>query len=202
VETTPRYSIPDDPNPGIIGAVYHDGVWISLTRYIPPKPNRAAGSGCFCYFRGTWLGQVTDIENGIRKIHRARSPRFCDMLRKFSALPKPERFEEACRRKPRTYRRDLAMQCARELGTHTESEWVDLQERQQHRCRYCGELRKLTKDHLTPVSRGGSDAIDNITGACLACNTQKNNRTLNEYLRYRRQWVAMKRDEARKKARQ
>lgn len=183
--------IPDDPNPGLIGGVFHEGEWINvLKRYVPPPKQRPNGAGCFCYSIGRWHGNIATKVNGQRKMGYASGKLFCDMLRKFSKLPKPEGFEEACRRKPSTYQRDIAMEMARELGTHTNDEWLAVKERQAHRCRYCGENRPLTKDHLTPISRGGSDAIDNIAGACRQCNTQKNDRTLGEYLRYRRQRAA------------
>lgn len=188
---SPQYQVPDDPNPGLVGGVFHEGEWINvLQRYVPPKRPRPNGSGCFCYYRGRWLGQVTLTEDERAKTKRVSGRLFCDVLRKFSKLPKPEGFEEACRRKPSTYRRDIALELARDLGTHTDAEWIAVQEAQEHRCRYCGVQCKLTRDHLTPISRGGSDSIDNITGACLACNTQKNDRTLSEYLRWRRQRAA------------
>lgn len=37
-----------------------------------------------------------------------------------------------------------------------------------------------TREHLTPRSRGGRGQA-NVVRACLACNTQKGNRTLEEY---------------------
>jgi hypothetical protein len=40
-------------------------------------------------------------------------------------------------------------------------------------------------DHLTPVSRGGTDDLDNLMPTCKACNASKHNKTLDEY----RQWV-------------
>lgn len=51
------------------------------------------------------------------------------------------------------------------------------------RCRYCdaalhgaGEV-----DHLTPVRRGGSGSIGNITIACMPCNRAKLGKTLDEF---------------------
>lgn len=51
-------------------------------------------------------------------------------------------------------------------------------------CLYCGELfspRNLTRDHVIPVSRGGSDSWTNVASACRACNQRKNDRTPAEW---------------------
>lgn len=52
------------------------------------------------------------------------------------------------------------------------------------KCHYCDEpltLRTTTKDHLTPLCRGGSNLIDNLVPACLACNQDKGILTEEEY---------------------
>jgi 5-methylcytosine-specific restriction endonuclease McrA len=51
------------------------------------------------------------------------------------------------------------------------------------RCQYCGQKRaapELTLDHITPRSRGGRSAPDNLATACVACNTRKGSRTPEE----------------------
>lgn len=55
--------------------------------------------------------------------------------------------------------------------------------RDRHRCQYCGQRRaaaELTLDHITPRSRGGRNAPDNLATACVACNTRKGSRTPEE----------------------
>lgn len=54
-------------------------------------------------------------------------------------------------------------------------------------CQYCGRsasaLRPreaLTRDHLVPLSRGGTNAWTNVTTACSTCNTRKANRLPHE----------------------
>lgn len=52
------------------------------------------------------------------------------------------------------------------------------------RCHYCENpltLKTTTKDHLTPLCRGGSNLIDNIVPCCLACNQAKGTMTEEEY---------------------
>lgn len=58
------------------------------------------------------------------------------------------------------------------------------------RCFYCCKPLSLlaapgaliaSKDHKTPVSRGGSDLIDNIVPACIPCNSRKGDMTEEEF---------------------
>jgi 5-methylcytosine-specific restriction endonuclease McrA len=59
--------------------------------------------------------------------------------------------------------------------------------RDRYRCQYCGrtaaELRpreSLTRDHLIPLSRGGTNEWTNVVAACSPCNTRKGNRMPDE----------------------
>jgi 5-methylcytosine-specific restriction endonuclease McrA len=47
-------------------------------------------------------------------------------------------------------------------------------------CLYCGEhflVADLSRDHVTPLSRGGSDTWTNVVTACRRCNNHKAGRT-------------------------
>lgn len=48
-----------------------------------------------------------------------------------------------------------------------------------HKCVRCGEddLKKLTLDHITPVSRGGGDGDENLQTMCRRCNILKGSKT-------------------------
>lgn len=55
--------------------------------------------------------------------------------------------------------------------------------RDRYRCQYCGrsmaDLKPregLTRDHLIPLSRGGTNDWSNVVTACASCNTRKANR--------------------------
>jgi 5-methylcytosine-specific restriction endonuclease McrA len=46
------------------------------------------------------------------------------------------------------------------------------------RCYYCGLERKLTQDHVVPLSKGGSHSKDNVVAACRSCNSSKGDRLI------------------------
>ena len=49
-----------------------------------------------------------------------------------------------------------------------------------HLCMYCGQRfpsSQLSRDHVTPLSRGGRDAWNNVVTACRRCNNMKAWRT-------------------------
>ena len=37
-------------------------------------------------------------------------------------------------------------------------------------------MKRLTMDHITPISKGGAHTASNIVPACQSCNSKKNNR--------------------------
>jgi len=69
-------------------------------------------------------------------------------------------------------------------GSFTREEWNVLCARYEYRCLCCGEHKKLTADHIVPVSLGGSSNIDNIQPLCGSCNAKKRTQTID----YRPQW--------------
>lgn len=50
------------------------------------------------------------------------------------------------------------------------------------KCRYCGEANTLLEcDHVVPVSRGGSNELENLVTACKPCNRSKGAKLLTEW---------------------
>lgn len=77
---------------------------------------------------------------------------------------------------------------ARAIGTHTPKEWWTLVRSVKCVCAYCGvktTLFNMEQDHIIPVCRGGSDAIDNLAVACRECNQEKARMTADEYAQWR-----------------
>lgn len=62
------------------------------------------------------------------------------------------------------------------IGSHTLEEWELLKKQYGYKCAICskGEPEiKLEEDHIVPLSRGGSDYIENIQPVCHNCNSAK-----------------------------
>ncbi len=58
-------------------------------------------------------------------------------------------------------------------GSYTTVEWIELLQRWNWTCAYCGGHGALEPDHRVPLARGGSNAIENILPACPRCNQRK-----------------------------
>lgn len=75
---------------------------------------------------------------------------------------------------------------AKAQATHTKSQWEALKIAYDHRCLGCGRQEpniSLAKDHIVPISLGGSDHILNIQPLCKSCNSAK----LDKVIDYRKQ---------------
>ena len=56
----------------------------------------------------------------------------------------------------------------------TNAQWEIIKEQFCHRCAYCGiKPKRLTKDHVIPLIKGGNHTISNIVPACHSCNSKK-----------------------------
>ena len=60
------------------------------------------------------------------------------------------------------------------IGSYTIEEWRERVLQFDNRCAYCGKKsNRLTPDHYIPLSKGGTNFIDNIIPSCLNCNQTK-----------------------------
>lgn len=91
-----------------------------------------------------------------------------------------ERLRHWCRDNPeknRLIKNRRRVRLLSAAGSHTVQQWLSRVEYFGWRCRYCKcELSPstLTKDHVKPLCRGGSDFASNLAPACRSCNSKKN----------------------------
>lgn len=77
------------------------------------------------------------------------------------------------------------------IGTHKPKEWFELKRKYNFCCMGCGisedELKekyketyftKLTRDHIIPINKGGTDFINNIQPLCVSCNAKKRDKII------------------------
>lgn len=90
---------------------------------------------------------------------------------------KIENFDNPKYKSWRKNKRNRAKRAAiKNLGTHTYGDWENLKKQYGYTCPCCGESEpeiSLTQDHIIPLSKGGSDLIENIQPLCLRCNLKK-----------------------------
>jgi 5-methylcytosine-specific restriction endonuclease McrA len=66
-------------------------------------------------------------------------------------------------------------------GKHTRQEWQELKARYEYKCLRCHRQEPeitLTKDHIKPVSKGGTNDISNIQPLCANCAQEKGDQEL------------------------
>ncbi len=83
-----------------------------------------------------------------------------------------------CREHPEHIRakaaRRRACKAAAPINDLTREQWQMIKEHYGFRCVYCGQkMQRLTQDHITPLSQGGSHTLSNVVPACKSCNSRK-----------------------------
>lgn len=88
-----------------------------------------------------------------------------------------------CKNNPEVISHLKSLRYAREknaIGSHTLKQWKELKESYGNMCAFCKADKKLTKDHIIPLTKGGSNYIENIQPLCRNCNSKKNNKIIHE----------------------
>lgn len=110
---------------------------------------------------GYWLGKN---RNGLMQRIRKLSPGNFK-----HGLSKTSEYRVAAQNKRRVLKLNAE-------GSHTLEQWENLKIQHKNQCVFCGEKKKLTIDHIKPLTKGGSDNISNIQPLCKSCNSKKGNK--------------------------
>lgn len=70
-------------------------------------------------------------------------------------------------------KRRLRLLIAKMSGSHTFAQAVQLINSVNGACAICGRTDSPSIDHVVPISKGGSDGVDNLRVLCTSCNSRK-----------------------------
>lgn len=89
-----------------------------------------------------------------------------DNRRKWQAAhPEHSQLKKAARR---------ARKLSAERADLTTAQWSAIKQLYGFRCVYCGASpKRLTQDHIIPLSKGGNHTVSNVVPACHSCNSRK-----------------------------
>lgn len=90
-----------------------------------------------------------------------------------------EENKERCIAKAKVGKSKRRMRIYKNGGSFTEKEWLDLCKKVGGKCVCCGVFEHLSVDHISPISKGGRNDIQNIQPLCLPCNLKKGAKTIN-----------------------
>jgi len=68
----------------------------------------------------------------------------------------------------------------------TKEQWLEILRGALGLCAYCGERKRLSLDHIVPLSDGGEHDVENAAAACKSCNSSKHNASLLLWMARRR----------------
>lgn len=146
---------------------------------------------CYLAYKRDWYKRNSAAERRRMKEYQQRRPEvFRDHMRRKRDL-QPELTRAQTRKWRQANKERVALmdankrarRRARKTGRVTFAEWESLKELWGHRCAFCGRFQiKLTQDHSMPLNRGGIHDISNLLPACRSCNSQKCDKTAEEYV--------------------
>lgn len=111
-----------------------------------------------------------EIKQTSRRYYR-RHPELCQQRNKQWKTKNPEKALQIARAASKTRR---ARKIAAPINDFTAAQWEEMKNAFNHRCAYCHKkCERLTQDHITPLSEGGSHTVSNIVPACRSCNAKK-----------------------------
>ena len=133
--------------------------WLKTSHYNRGK-NHFCSIKCYSLYRKKLSFTDQNSYKGVRKKGESKQVYHRNYCKKH-----PEKISHL---KSRRYARERNA-----TGSHTLQQWNDLKIKSNNKCNMCNKEKILTKDHIIPLSLGGSDFIENIQPLCRSCNSKK-----------------------------
>jgi 5-methylcytosine-specific restriction endonuclease McrA len=130
----------------------------------------------FAKYRKSEKGKVVRLKMNKRYF---KTEKGLETIRRYKKTDKFKAKQQRDNRKSKVRRRTI-LKNLNEF--HTEQEWQECIKRYNNRCACCYGREKLTRDHIIPLTKGGTDDITNIQPLCQPCNSSKNNVIIVTYL--------------------
>jgi 5-methylcytosine-specific restriction endonuclease McrA len=146
------------------------------------------------YYKAPWKTKEEKllVKRAGRKRHYYRHQEKLKKERRQDRADNPEKYRSADAKRWREHKDKRTLnnfiQRAKRHGVRlycTPGEWLALLKQFDFRCFYCHiELTKKTRtfDHKLPLSRGGTNEIENLVPCCRRCNYRKGTKTVEEFL--------------------
>lgn len=153
-------------------------------RYRKRHPEKTAAQARAYYIKN--YAMIRARENARAAIYRAKNQAKIKAAQQAwrNEHPEEHRARATAWRKanPETHRRMMknhnerrrAQQLGATIADFTQDQWERMKDAYDHRCAYCGnKMKRLEKDHIIPLSKGGNHTYTNIVPACRRCNAKK-----------------------------
>lgn len=141
-------------------------------------------------FNGYWIGREQTPEHRAKSVqslsinpHRYKKGDVAPMKgrKAYASGDKHHNWRGGLSKYRSVYNERRKILLANAEGSHTIAEWELLKTQYGYRCPMCLKHEpeiKLTKDHIIPLSKGGSNYIENIQPLCQRCNSKKYNKLI------------------------
>jgi len=114
---------------------------------------------------------LQDIERELEIVLRSRFSRDCDKEAMSNHVEWAREYER--KRIEKEAKKKHCKKRRTQFAKVRDDVMLALIERDGYMCNKCGSQNGLSVDHIAPLSRGGSDVLDNLQILCKSCNSRK-----------------------------
>jgi hypothetical protein len=134
------------------------------------------GEHCKEYKKRWWQENKDRLSENARQRYLDNREYYLEKQRQYLQTPQGRMVDKAHKLNRKAQKRGSQ-------GSYTSEQLNEQFQRQKAKCYYCkSKLGKVWHaDHIVPLSKGGSNTIDNIVVACETCNMRKSAKLLHEW---------------------